>query len=129
MPWLKESRGSVINISSTSSIRNIHNNIVYDTMKAALNHMTIGLLKDLRESGIRFNVVMPRGTSTPLLNKWYRQTMEDKGEADRQVEIVKFAAHVAAPEQIAEVILFLVSDQSSWVNGAIIPVDGGFYIE
>lgn len=98
-------------------------------MKAALNHMTIGLLKDLRESGIRFNVVMPRGTSTPLLNKWYRQTMEDKGEADRQVEIVKFAAHVAAPEQIAEVILFLVSDQSSWVNGAIIPVDGGFYIE
>ncbi|MBW7461990.1 SDR family oxidoreductase, partial [Paenibacillus sepulcri] len=73
LPWLRESRGSVINISSINGIRNDNNNLVYDTIKAGLNHMTQGLALDLRTAGIRFNALMPGGVATPLLNQWFRQ--------------------------------------------------------
>ncbi len=66
LPWLKQSsNGVVINVSSINRLVNAHHNLVYDTMKAALNHMSRGLSLDLREANIRVNAIMPGGTATP----------------------------------------------------------------
>ncbi|GGD53885.1 SDR family NAD(P)-dependent oxidoreductase [Paenibacillus nasutitermitis] len=125
---LKENGGSVINISSINAIHNDSNNLVYDTIKAGLNHMTRGLALDLREAGIRFNVLMPGGIDTPLLNQWFGQFAGSPEEADRMAEAAKQEPNVGSPQQIADAVLFLSGSKSSWVNGAIVPVDGGYHL-
>lgn len=126
LPWLKASdSGVVINVSSINRLVNSRNNLVYDAMKAALNHMSRGLSLDLRESGIRVNAVMPGGTATPLLNKWFDMTNRTPEEAEH---LLKTAPNIATPEQVAHAIVFLASSQSGWINGAEIPLDGGYFI-
>lgn len=128
LPWLKQYGGTVIHVSSLNGIYNDHNNLIYDTMKAALNHMTRGLALDLREEGIRCNVIMPGGTATPLINRWYEQKFANSEEANHLAEVSKKDHRVADPLQIAEAIVFLSSHHSSWINGALIPMDGGYTI-
>lgn len=128
LPWLRQRKGSVINVSSINAIRNAPNNVVYDTLKAALNHMTTGLALDLKEAGVRLNVLMPGGVATPLLNEWFRQFIEDPAEADRAADASKQQPSVGSPEQIALAILYLCREELSWINGAAIPVDGGFHL-
>ncbi|UVI29732.1 SDR family NAD(P)-dependent oxidoreductase [Paenibacillus spongiae] len=128
LPQLKANRGSVINISSINGIRNDRNNLVYDTIKAGLNHMTQGLALDLRSAGIRFNVIMPGGIGTPLLTQWYEQVTGSPEEAGRLAEAVLHEPNVGVPQQIADAVLYLAGSQSSWVNGAAVPVDGGYHL-
>lgn len=126
LPWLKRSGdGVVINISSINRVVNSSNNLVYDAMKAALNHMSRGLSLDLREFNIRVNALMPGGTATPLLNEWFRMTKHTPEEVD---QIYKEAKNVASPEQIADAIVFFASKRSAWINGAEVPIDGGYFI-
>lgn len=130
LPWLRHSRGAIVNIGSTSSLHNLPGNIVYDTMKAGLSHMTRGLALDLRESGIRVNAVLPGGTATPTLERWLLQTTgtdrDAPGEATQRIAELMRAPNIAAPEQIADAVMLLLSDRSSWIHGAIVPVDGGY---
>lgn len=128
LPYLKESRGSVINISSINGIRNDRNNLIYDTIKAGLNHMTQGLALDLRSAGIRCNVLMPGGIATPLLYQWYQQMTGSPEEAERLAEAAKREPNVGTPQQIADAVLFLAGSQASWVNGAVVPIDGGYHL-
>ncbi|WP_158602297.1 SDR family NAD(P)-dependent oxidoreductase [Cohnella endophytica] len=128
LPYLKETRGSIVNISSLNSQKNIAGNFIYDSLKAALNHLTTGLTLDLRDTGIRCNALLPAGIATPLLNDWFKQLMEDPSEADRVAESEKLRADVGSPQQVADAVAYLCSSQASWVNGALIPLHGGFQI-
>lgn len=129
LPWLEKSgQGQVINVSSINAVRNGARNLVYDSLKAGLNHMTRGLALDLRKKGIRCNALMPGGTHTPLLEQWagmYLGTPEKLAASKAQLI---GNASVAEPGQIAGAALMLACDYSSWVNGAEIAVDGGCYL-
>jgi 3-oxoacyl-[acyl-carrier protein] reductase len=102
LPWLKQSKGSVINISSINALINSPNNVVYDTLKAALSHMTRGLALDLKEFGIRFNSIMPAGIATPLLENWFEMS-----GATFNCSEVKNDNTIASPEMIANVVVHL----------------------
>ncbi|MEC0089610.1 SDR family NAD(P)-dependent oxidoreductase [Paenibacillus macquariensis] len=128
LPYLQKTRGSIVNISSLNSQKNIAGNFIYDSLKAALNHLTTGLALDLRDMGIRCNALLPAGIATPLLNDWFKQLMEDPSEAERIAESEKLRADVGEPQQVADVVLFLCSSHASWVNGALIPLHGGYQI-
>ncbi|MBM7564198.1 SDR family NAD(P)-dependent oxidoreductase [Paenibacillus sacheonensis] len=128
LPHLKAAGGSVVNISSINGIANDYNNLVYDTMKAALNHMTRGLALDLLKEGVRFNALMPAGVATPLLTSWFREKLGDEQAAKQAAQEIFHAPDVGRPEQIADAAAFLVSSAASWINGAVIPIDGGFRI-
>lgn len=126
LPWLKRNgEGVVINVSSINRLMNCPNNLVYDAMKAALNHMSRGLSLDLREANIRVNALMPGGTATPLLNEWFKMTNHSPEEIEK---IYKESKKIATPEQIADAIVFFASKSSSWINGVEVPVDGGYFI-
>ena len=129
LPWLKRSKGVIVNVSSINAVRNDTNNVVYDTLKAGLNHMTTGLALDLLPYGIRCNAVMPGGTATPLLQDWFRQKFGDATNADEALSRELLSNTLASPQNIADVVAFLVSEQASWVNGALIPVDGGMHLK
>lgn len=126
LPWLKISSGAIINVSSINAINNSHSDMIYDAMKAALNHMTRGLAIELRENGIRCNAIMPGATATPAINEWYRQKFVNVEDTNSMAEAAKMDPHVAQPMQIAEAIAFLAGQSSAWINGAAIPVDGGY---
>ena len=69
-PGLARQRGAIVNVSSVNGIRNARANIAYDSLKAALDHMTRGLALELWEQGVRVNAVAPGGTATQGLKDW-----------------------------------------------------------
>ena len=127
LPWLELQRGVVLNISSINSWVNASNNFIYDSLKAALNHLTRGLALDLIHRGVRVNALMPGGTHTPMLHQWIEQKFSGD-EVDRTMEHLKNDRFVAAPQQIADIIVLMCSERSSWINGAEIPADGGKFL-
>ncbi len=68
--YLTESQGSIVVVSSTNALRVNTSNLVYDSSKAALNHMARALALELKSEGIRVNTVMPGGVDTPMLSRW-----------------------------------------------------------
>jgi NAD(P)-dependent dehydrogenase (short-subunit alcohol dehydrogenase family) len=110
---------SVVNVSSTLAVKAIPGMAAYNSSKAALNQMTSSLALEWAPD-IRVNAVMPAVVDTPIHS--------DRGMTKDQVEAMG-AIHplgrVGQPEEVANLIAFLLSERSVWMTGAIIPVDGG----
>ena len=110
---------SVVNISSTLAARAIPGMAAYNTSKAALNQMTRSLALEWAPT-VRVNAIMPAVVDTPI--------HASRGMTSEQVqEMAAFhpLGRVGQPEDVAAMIVFLLSDDSSWMTGTVIPVDGG----
>ncbi len=121
LPYLEKSKGSIINISSTNAWNVNLKNQLYDSLKAGLNHLTKGLALEFRERGVRVNALMPGAMNTPLLESWLE---EFKGGPATKEDFS--TANIAEPIWIARAVLALASPDCAWINGAEIPIDGGF---
>jgi NAD(P)-dependent dehydrogenase (short-subunit alcohol dehydrogenase family) len=120
--------GSIILNSSTTNARGNDGIGVYGAIKAALRSFARTWASELRDRKIRVNVVSPGATDTPGIDTLARMTF-DGPTAPQQFEnyqrsIVPLARY-GKPEEVANAVLFLASDLSSFTTGADIPVDGG----
>lgn len=115
---LRQKKGSIINIASIAGMDANPGNCSYGSSKAALISISRILASEVGEQGIRVNVIAPGPTETDMVN----QVKEKVGE-----NILNNCAmnRLAQPEEIANVALFLASEQASFVNGQVIRVDGG----
>ncbi len=120
-PYLRKTKGNIINVSSTNAVRPARKNHLYDSLKAALNNLTKGFALEYREAGVRVNAIMPSGVRTPLVDQWLREYL---GREPNAADFENPA--IAEPIQIAKVIASLASDEMAWINGAELPVDGGY---
>lgn len=127
-PYLTESQGSIVVVSSTNALRVNTSNLVYDSSKAALNHMARALALELKSEGIRVNTVMPGGVDTPMLSRWLGDYAGSPSAAKKVLEDGISSGAVGTPDDIASAILFLLSDDARWVNGAQLVADGGAYL-
>lgn len=127
-PYLTESQGSIVVVSSTNALRVNTSNLVYDSSKAALNHMARALALELKSEGIRVNTVMPGGVDTPMLSRWLGDYAGSPAAAKKVLEDGISSGAVGTPDDIASAILFLLSDDARWVTGAQLVVDGGAYL-
>jgi len=119
-PLLRESRSpAVVNVSSTLAEKPIPGMAAYNASKAALNQLTRSLALEWAPA-IRVNAVMPGVVDTPI--------HADRGLTEEQVRSmgrIHPLQRIGRPGDVASMILFLLSDESSWITGAVIPIDGG----
>lgn len=127
-PYLAESRGSIVVVSSTNALRVNKSNLVYDSSKAALNHMARALALELKAEGVRVNTVMPGGVDTPMLSRWLEDYAGSPSAAKKVLEDGISNGAVGTPDDIASAVVFLLSNNARWVNGAQLIVDGGAYL-
>ena len=115
----KSGYGSIINITSTSSVDKEANMCVYSSSKAALNHLAANLAHDFGSMGVRINNVGPGATRTPAFAKILTPELEEK--MLRQTPLNR----LGEVEDIARAVLFFASPASSWISGQILFVNGG----
>lgn len=111
--------GSIIMTGSVASVKGWPDYSVYSASKAALRSFARTWLNELKERQIRVNVLSPGQVATPI------QDLMFDAETKRQFESLIPRGKMGRPEEIATVALFLASDDSSYVNGVELSVDGG----
>lgn len=117
----KSKNASIVNISSIVGLNGIEGSASYSASKAAIVGLTKSAAKELASMGIRVNAVAPGFIDTKLTNHYIN---EKRNEVLKSIKMKRFGQ----PEEVANVIEFLLSTQSSYVTGQIIGVDGGMVI-
>jgi meso-butanediol dehydrogenase / (S,S)-butanediol dehydrogenase / diacetyl reductase len=120
MPHLLESRGSIVNTSSVSGIGGDWGMSFYNASKGAVSNLTRALALEFGGRGVRINAVAPSLTESELT-----EDMLDDGDLMAKFKDRIPLGRAATPDDIAGVIAFLASDDARFVNGVVLPVDGG----
>jgi NAD(P)-dependent dehydrogenase (short-subunit alcohol dehydrogenase family) len=123
LPLLRDG-ASVILTSSTTSISGTPAFSVYSASKAAVRNFARNWILDLRDRRIRVNTISPGVTETAGLDELFGGGEQAKGTKDYLAGQIP-AGRIGQPEEIAKAVLFLASDESSFVNGVELFVDGG----
>ena len=121
MAAMSDQGGSIINISSINGERAMQGMSGYGASKAALLHFTRNAAMEGAAQGIRVNAVTPGPIMTPATKAWFNADPN----AGAAIAGANPMGRIGSPEEVANVVLFLASDASSYVTGASIPVDGG----
>jgi NAD(P)-dependent dehydrogenase (short-subunit alcohol dehydrogenase family) len=114
--------GSVVIISSISGRRSQPNRLLYPTSKAALLGLSRNAAQTLAADRIRVNAVLPGWTWSRNIERRYGS----RERADACAAEFQYMGRLADPEEIADAILFLLSDRASFITGAELNVDGGY---
>ena len=120
---LKQARGAIVNISSVASLVGIPGAPAYATSKGGLDAFTRALAIDYAKDGIRCNVVNPGLIDTPMAAPLMTNP-------DMLQPILNHYAirRPGTPEEVANMVLYLASDEAGWVTGATFTIDGGMTI-
>ncbi|NRF95497.1 SDR family oxidoreductase [Paenibacillus frigoriresistens] len=124
LPYLKKSRGTIVNMASLNGLIGQKMNPVYAATKGGIVAMTKALALDYASDGVRVNCICPAGVSTPLLQHWI-QEQDDPAATVQILNDMHPIGRPATSEEIAQAALFLASAQSGFVTGVALPVDGG----
>lgn len=120
--------GAIVNLASISSFVAQRNFVTYNASKAAIAAMTRCLALDLAEDGIRVNAVCPGTVWTPIVEKLAGEQNLDRAAAETHPDFggAHMIQRIAEPREIANAILFLASDEASFITGEHLMVDGGY---
>jgi NAD(P)-dependent dehydrogenase (short-subunit alcohol dehydrogenase family) len=123
LPLLKDG-AAVILTSSTTSVSGTPAFSVYSATKAAVRNFARNWILDLKDRHIRVNAISPGVTDTAGLDELFGGGEQAAGTKDYLATLIP-AGRVGQPEEIAKAVLFLASDEASFVNGIELFVDGG----
>ncbi len=123
LPYLNDG-ASIILVASAGKNRGFPGRSTYSATKAALRSFARTWTSELKERKIRTNVLSPGAVDTPMFDEQF-PSQEGAAEARNQITAMTPLARLARPEEIASAALFLASDQSSYIAGIDLPVDGG----
>jgi NAD(P)-dependent dehydrogenase (short-subunit alcohol dehydrogenase family) len=122
--------GVITNNASDAGMRGIRVNAAYSTSKAAVIQLTRSIALDYAMKGVRCNCICPGCIRTPLCERFNAEVGAREGKTGEQALNDFVMANipmerVGMPEEVASVVMFLSSDEASYVTGAVIPIDGG----
>ena len=122
---MRERGGSIVNVTSRLATIGVPTMAIYSASKGAIRALTHAAAIELAPLGIRVNDVAPGMTQTPLYDEWLAR-QSDPTAAARDVVSQIPLGRLASPEDVALAVLYLASDDSRYVTGSTIPVDGGY---
>ncbi|WP_298852249.1 SDR family NAD(P)-dependent oxidoreductase [uncultured Ruegeria sp.] len=117
--------GAIVNTASCWGLRPGPNHAIYCMTKAAIASLTQCMGMDHAHQGIRINAVCPNEVNTPMLRSGFEKRGFDPDTAVAELGQTVPLGRIAEPEDIADVIMFLVSDASRYVCGTLVEVNGG----
>ncbi|MBC9177864.1 meso-2,3-butanediol dehydrogenase [Pseudoroseomonas ludipueritiae] len=120
LPELLKSKGCIINTSSVSGTGGDWNMAAYNAAKGAITNLTRSLAMELGEHGVRVNAVNPTFTATGMTE----DMLGDQELVQKFLERIPLG-RIGQPEDVADVIAFLASEDARFVTGVNLPVDGG----
>ncbi|MEJ7935750.1 SDR family NAD(P)-dependent oxidoreductase [Sphingobium sp. AN558] len=120
LPHLARTKGNIVMTSSVASLGGLAGGVAYTASKYGVTGLVNQLACEVAARGIRVNAIAPGGVLTNIF-----EVMDFAG-VDEQVKAVTPLGRFAAPEEIAEPVLFLASDAASFITGTLLRVDGGW---
>lgn len=126
LPYLKKSKGNIVNIGSKVATTGQGNTSGYAASKGAINALTREWAVELLPYSIRVNTVLPAEVWTPLYENWINSLPNPKEKLEQIVAKIPFEKRMTTAEEIADMTIFLLSSKSSHTTGQIIYVDGGY---
>lgn len=124
IPFLKKTKGAIINISSMVGIVGQSNAAAYSATKGGMIAITKNLAIDYARFGIRVNCIAPGWIKTPLVEEWFSQQENEKA-AREYIYSIHPLGRIGTPDEVGELALFLASEKASFITGVVIPIDGG----
>jgi NAD(P)-dependent dehydrogenase (short-subunit alcohol dehydrogenase family) len=124
---LKTGGGSVINTSSVQSVVGFRGWAGYAASKGGINSLTRQAAMDYAAQGIRVNAVLPGTILTPM-NERIMASAPDPSRVERDWLSLHPVGRLGRPEEVAGLVVFLASDESSFITGELIRVDGGLVV-
>ena len=127
IPKLKGKGGVIINMCSIAATVGIPDRFAYSMTKGAVYSMTLSVAKDYLKEKIRCNCISPARVHTPFVDGFLKKNYPGKEqEMFEKLSKTQPIGRMAKPEEVAALILYLCSDEASFITGCDYPIDGGF---
>jgi NAD(P)-dependent dehydrogenase (short-subunit alcohol dehydrogenase family) len=120
-----QGKGAIINISTVTTMRGGVQQVHYASSKGGVNSLTISMANAVREYGIRVNAILCGGVPTDINLEQRRAILAKNPDAFSIPENSVAIRSMGRPDDLGKACVFLASDASEWVTGALIPIDGG----
>ncbi|HST18756.1 MAG TPA: SDR family oxidoreductase [Gaiellaceae bacterium] len=126
VPRMQERRsGVVVNVASAIAETGLGRRVSYAASKGAVLALTRSMQVDCAPHGVRVNAVLPGTIHTPFVDRYLEASYADPEEGLRSIRSRQLTGELGKPEDVANAILYLASDESRFVLGSGLPVDGG----
>ncbi|HQU69807.1 MAG TPA: SDR family oxidoreductase [Albidovulum sp.] len=126
LPWLRQSKGAIVNISSKTALTGQGNTSAYAAAKGAQLALTREWAAALLADGIRVNAVIPAEAMTPLYRNWLATFPDPEAKLASITRSIPLGKRMTTAEELAAMVAFLLSEKSSHTTGQWLFVDGGY---
>ncbi|WP_163400040.1 SDR family NAD(P)-dependent oxidoreductase [Flavobacterium fluviatile] len=127
IPFMKTQGGTILNMASIASSVGIFDRFAYSMTKGAVLTMTYSIAKDYVKYGIRCNCISPARVHTPFVDGFIEKNYPgQESEIFEKLSKTQPIGRMGEPEEIANLVLYLCSDEASFITGSNYAIDGGF---
>ena len=119
---LKNGGGSIVNTASSAGVIGQDSVVTYSATKHGIVGLTKSMVAEYAKDGLRVNAIAPGPTETPMVKAFYEANPEMKANATNGIP----QKRLGTPEEVAELVTFLLTSKAQYINGEVISIDGGF---
>ncbi|MBA2175337.1 SDR family oxidoreductase [Halobacillus locisalis] len=119
---LKNGGGSIVNTSSSAGVIGQDSVVTYSATKHGIIGLTKSMVAEYAEQGLRLNAIAPGPTETPMVKEFFDNNPKMKESAESGIP----QKRLGTPEEVAELVTFLLTSPAQYINGEVIRIDGGF---
>lgn len=119
---LKNGGGSIVNTASSAGVIGQDSVVTYSATKHGIIGLTKSLVAEYAQDGLRVNAIAPGPTETPMVREFYAANPEMKENATGGIP----QKRLGTPEEVAELVTFLLTSKAQYINGEVVRIDGGF---